>query len=290
MKTFKTTMAFLTAMTMAAGAMGVTAYANDTVVEQSLSDGNTELGLVLNTKGTEMKQYLLDNGINETTADSTIELYLEGLKSRIERGIANADGSENNEKTAKYYKTMCMNVAKTEMYLADEKAEYSDNEAAEYFSENGIDGDDNLKMTTLFLDGCKKILMSIESLPENVNVTVDPTISYTNKIGDSSDLNALQEELAQYDKTLDADAYNDGKIVILDLTTDTSNNATLKGDADVNGEVGLSDVVAVSKHNINSTAYPLANETAEANADMNNDNVVDGLDTSALVEYNLGKK
>jgi len=66
--------------------------------------------------------------------------------------------------------------------------------------------------------------------------------------------------------------------------------ATLKGDADLNGEIGIADVVIVSKHNINSTAYPLANETAEANADMNNDNVVDGLDTSALVEYNLGKK
>ncbi len=75
-----------------------------------------------------------------------------------------------------------------------------------------------------------------------------------------------------------------------DISEEKEQMTALKGDADLNGEIGIADVIKVSKHNINSTAYPLANETAEANADMNNDNVVDGLDTSALVEYNLGKK
>ena len=75
-----------------------------------------------------------------------------------------------------------------------------------------------------------------------------------------------------------------------DKSEEKEQATALKGDADLNGEIGIADVIKVSKHNINSTAYPLANETAEANADMNNDNVVDGLDTSALVEYNLGKK
>ena len=65
---------------------------------------------------------------------------------------------------------------------------------------------------------------------------------------------------------------------------------TLKGDADVNGEVSLSDVVCLSKYNLNSTSFPLKNETAMANSDMNSDGVVDGLDTSALIEDQLGKK
>ena len=63
--------------------------------------------------------------------------------------------------------------------------------------------------------------------------------------------------------------------------------ATLKGDADLNGEVSLSDITTVAKFNINSVSYPLKNEVAEANADMNNDSKVNGLDTSALIETNL---
>ena len=65
---------------------------------------------------------------------------------------------------------------------------------------------------------------------------------------------------------------------------------TLKGDADLNGLVDLADLTVVAKYNINNTAYPLANETAYANADMNDDGVVNGLDTSALIENQLGKE
>lgn len=66
-------------------------------------------------------------------------------------------------------------------------------------------------------------------------------------------------------------------------------NTVLKGDADLDGEVGLSDVVAVTKYNLSNNIYPLANDTAYANADMNSDGVVDGLDASALIENQLGK-
>ena len=68
-----------------------------------------------------------------------------------------------------------------------------------------------------------------------------------------------------------------------------SSKATLIGDADVSGDVGLSDVVAVTKFNLSSESYPLKNETAKANADMNKDSVINGLDTSALIENQLGK-
>ena len=66
--------------------------------------------------------------------------------------------------------------------------------------------------------------------------------------------------------------------------------ATLKGDADLNGEVSLTDIVAVSKNPLSDEAYPLANDTAYANADMNNDTKVNAVDTSALIENQLGKK
>lgn len=66
--------------------------------------------------------------------------------------------------------------------------------------------------------------------------------------------------------------------------------STMKGDADLNGEVSLTDVVVVSKNNLSDEAYPLANDTAYENADMNNDSKVNGLDASALIENQLGKK
>ena len=64
---------------------------------------------------------------------------------------------------------------------------------------------------------------------------------------------------------------------------------TLKGDANLDGRVDLADLTVVAKYNLNNEAYPLANDTAYANADMNGDGVVDGLDTSALIENQLGK-
>ena len=64
----------------------------------------------------------------------------------------------------------------------------------------------------------------------------------------------------------------------------------MKGDADLNDEVNLADLTTVAKYNLSSSSYPLENKTAFANADMNDDGVVDGLDTSALIENQLGKK
>ena len=63
---------------------------------------------------------------------------------------------------------------------------------------------------------------------------------------------------------------------------------TLKGDADMNGEVGLSDIITVSKYIISNIGYPLINLTAMANADLNGDGYVDPIDISILIEVNLG--
>jgi hypothetical protein len=66
--------------------------------------------------------------------------------------------------------------------------------------------------------------------------------------------------------------------------------ATLKGDADLNGEVSLTDIVVVSKNTLSDEAYPLKNDIAFANADMNDDTKVDAVDTSALIEDQLHRE
>ena len=66
-------------------------------------------------------------------------------------------------------------------------------------------------------------------------------------------------------------------------------NMTMKGDADLDGEVSLTDVIVVSKNIVNKASYPFKSYTAFANADMNGDYEVNGIDTSALIEFNLGK-
>ena len=73
-------------------------------------------------------------------------------------------------------------------------------------------------------------------------------------------------------------------------TSKADDKTALKGDADVNGVVDLADLTAVAKYSLSSSSYPLKNETAYANADMNGDGKVDGLDISALIENQLGKK
>ena len=62
-----------------------------------------------------------------------------------------------------------------------------------------------------------------------------------------------------------------------------------KGDVNLDGKVDLADLTLLAKYILSNEAYPLANETAYANADMNDDGVVDILDTSILIEQQLGK-
>lgn len=63
--------------------------------------------------------------------------------------------------------------------------------------------------------------------------------------------------------------------------------ATLKGDTDLDGKEGLSDVVALTKYLAAPSAYPLADSTALANADMNGDRHIDTSDSALLIEENL---
>jgi len=73
-----------------------------------------------------------------------------------------------------------------------------------------------------------------------------------------------------------------------DGSTEELPPASLLGDVDLNGEVGIGDVVAISKYLVNKKSYALVPE-ALANADVTRNNVVDALDQSKLIEYNLKK-
>ena len=67
------------------------------------------------------------------------------------------------------------------------------------------------------------------------------------------------------------------------------NVSTIKGDANLDSIVDIADLTTVAKYDLNNKLYPLVNDAAFSNADMNGDGEVNGLDTSALIENQLGK-
>ena len=329
---------------------------------------------VLGEKGAEMEQYLIDNEIDAETAKEYTALYLEGLKNRMEANIADADGSENKSTTA-FYRMQCLKAAQTAIKLKNQKAK---SDVDDYFSENGIKGEKKLNMLEMYLEGAKEILVSLDSFSDEVsnepidisgvvvenkvltenegklnegikysyepetqkmtiegdgvltfddcgdleanftikslvigkNVKLEDTanghsqvlIDYTNSslpvdvyAYSGSDTQVKFDKMIEDMKTngTDVSAYT---LSILDgetaneKTTAKKTVATLKGDADLNSEVSLTDVVVVSKNTLSDEAYPLKNEIAFANADMNSDGEVNGVDTSALIENQLGNK
>ena len=64
--------------------------------------------------------------------------------------------------------------------------------------------------------------------------------------------------------------------------------ASKYGDVDMNGTVELADVTKLSKYLMNRELFSLSSPTALKNADVNHDNIVDSLDLSKIMEYNIG--
>lgn len=77
------------------------------------------------------------------------------------------------------------------------------------------------------------------------------------------------------------------KYVMADVPLGMMCQTRPRGDVDNNNEIGIADITCAAKHNIG--MYPL-NSAQLLVGDMNNDGIVDSLDISALIEYNLGKK
>lgn len=70
--------------------------------------------------------------------------------------------------------------------------------------------------------------------------------------------------------------------------TTQSPTITLFGDLDLDDKQGMSDIVALTKYNASPELYPITDKTALANADINQDGVIDALDTNILIEMTLG--
>ncbi len=99
--------------------------------------------------------------------------------------------------------------------------------------------------------------------------------------------NTTIEDAIEIYKLLKAN-YNAGFTTYEELSS--TQPYTDKGDVDLNGILDIADITTVAKYNLSNESYPLADDTAYVNADMNDDGIVDGLDTSALIENQLGKK
>jgi len=66
------------------------------------------------------------------------------------------------------------------------------------------------------------------------------------------------------------------------------NTQIIVGDIDLDNDTGLADIVILSKYNSNAEIYPISDETARANADVNNDGEINSLDINILIEQLLG--
>ena len=219
-----------------------------------------------------MEQYLIEKGINENTAKRTATCYMSGLNCRVQTEDANLDGTELNDETTEYVLWKCVHTAECVQSLINksEKNNVLDNEVSRFLADNGIIGGLNTGITVMYING------SWDALSVNCGL-----VHYEEDEDDDEDYEEKNAETIE-----EVTEYHNDDSVNVKIPDDAT---TLKGDADVNKEVGLSDVITVAKYNLNNELYPLANETAFANADMNSDGEVNGVDTSALIENQLGK-
>jgi hypothetical protein len=344
-RTTKTIMAFLTAMTMTAGAMGVTAYAEETTtaVSQTAETEKSATGLTYEIDDPDYKaeidsfydyvpcENLVLKCLNMLMEDdhihrepyeekwyykhvyvdtpdfeiehrspsemSTIKAYTaQSFQITAEQG--RADDIEDKEgKVRKFnnidiYWTILIadrndiNTEEMNAFMKEQglighviHANPASNEYALHFDDNNFTTEDVLK--------------AIIALNEKYSV-IPATVAYEygnyDLYYDSEYKGGLNSKnITAYNTSAEWQPTTESKETAEAVVADKS-VATLKGDADLNGEVSLTDIVAVSKNNLSDEAYPLANDTAYENADMNNDSKVNGLDTSPLIENQLGNK
>ena len=322
-RTTKTIMAFLTAMTMTAGAMGVTAYA-----EEQLIDASKE-GIRIDVLDPDRYINLTDE---QREALKSYSQFREDSKEKSDNIFSMADlytYRQGNELFQRY--------VKIDDYIGQNKIDalclihgYGDNledyihidyitdngkeDVEAFLSENDISTDRveikemerSQKCEYIALNKVNQFIklneLSCRIRPlvptDNSATAYDGGINVLYDAQHEDDKKTVEEYITEhgYDKELPVSytlaepddlilKNNDVKFLEENVV-----NATMKGDADLNDEVNLADLTTVAKYNLSSSSYPLENKTAFANADMNDDGVVDGLDTSILIEQQLGKK
>ena len=125
------------------------------------------------------------------------------------------------------------------------------------------------------------------SVTSNTTKTSKTTTSKTTKTTASSKTSKTTASKSTDTKTTSSTAAS--------KTTPPENIYVVYGDADVNDKVDLADVTYLAKHLLSPVSNPLGDadkgtaERAKRSADVNGDGIVDILDLSRLIEYNLGK-
>lgn len=278
-KTIKTLMAFLTAMTMTITTMGTIAFADETETTVVSEDQ----------KESKMYKYSELKELSEEELDELTEkiVHIETFK-ELEDALADEIfGIDNNPGITK----RSINI---EFYIGkSDYANYVEGETEKLVEEYlNDDKHHEIVHTTHWYTKAGILNVSYNNTYVRNDRTVDRTLT--------TDEASLKSEDIWHDITLSFLCLKQiafGFMPVSPFALGTGENAeettpavtsTLKGDVDLDGEVGLSDITALSKNNLSNELYPLINETAYANADMNGDGVVDGLDTSALIELNLG--
>jgi len=74
-----------------------------------------------------------------------------------------------------------------------------------------------------------------------------------------------------------------------EATDDTIDFGTASklGDVNCDGDIATTDLIELAKYTVNAKSYPLKDNIAAANADVNSDKTIDSLDVQKLVEYLL---
>ncbi len=185
-------------------------------------------------------------------------------------------------------------------YIMGKNVGYS-NSIKHYFSKIYIESDDLVSEFNHWLftkiRSAKRI--RIYTVPDSPTIDeYNSFINYCFENQDSTSLSALEypiKDKETIEKTFPLHIIQD-EDKLFEILNGTKKavpdgvEATLKGDADENGIVELSDVIAIAKFTINDRIYPLKSDIAKANADINGDNMINTLDTSALIEIQMGKK
>ena len=263
------------------------------VYKQCLRAAESERELVYNknSKATgEVSKFLAENGIADNENKRLTLIYVRGAKSLLAFSCSNVKyNSYNNDKTEMQLTTEVTDAVKQAVTEAITEAE---TQAATVVEENTKE------------DDAVRVLTDKESTAIKGDLNGDGAVTYR----DAAILVMLLANLKNENVELPecSDFNNDGIINIRDaakiidyckengsLGEEYKNMVAIpvkKGDANLDGMVDLSDLTAIAKYNLSNEAYPLKNDVAFVNADMNNDDTINGVDTSALIEKQLGKK
>ena len=236
-------------------------------------------------KGRDMEQHLLDNGIRQDIAREFAGHYMFGLNDRMKNHpddtqvYANADGTEINQETADYFKDSCRMASETEQDLLDKILEGSEGEGtvSKFLMRYDVNADTQISVDIRYVHSSKHTLSLIS------DVIVRSFLSF----GEQKEVSSADDDSEDTEKPMPEEEKKYGASKILN---GIKTKATLKGDADVNGTVELTDIVVLSKYTLSYIAYPLADYTAYANSDINDDKDINGLDISALIENQLGRR